>query len=551
MQATLSAPALKPFTRALTCLSRYGDDLVIHADAEYLSLSTTNSSLSAYCRFKYSTRFFSRYRVGNGVNGNQSSSGGMVNDDVKGQLLAKTLLSILKHRTIDKTVERCELSILEGLPPSEEELDEDQDSLESRLIIKLHCKHGIVKTHKLPLLIPNSLLSPGVPDSQNESHLTIGPRAIRDITEHFPGGRATKNDPQLVWTFGETEVDVKSLESSVDAKGRTQLATELTISVDEFDVYEIFSAPVTVAFHLREFNATISFAEAMGSALDLCFTDPAAPLFIGVEGDESECLFVISTSQIHGASTNRQGPTANLQADPRVTARKRTHLDAPEEDQQTSTGSGSRQQSETPHRDKVRKSMKAALRIDAIPDAASHSSVNTSQAGSRVDSDFDSVPPPSSVLGRTQALRQPFDDFHSILKPAEDFGHVGGLDFDVDMGVDRIFSGVDDRNSREKRAEPLFYPGSSQIALPQSDAGPSGASHPLRTLRFYPEKEKRDLEQRTPKDIPQEEQEVVDFSALTQGGEGRSSLELFEDEFGPTQEGDREGRKAFQPLFED
>ena len=38
--------------------------------------------------------------------------------------------------------------------------------------------------------------------------------------------------------------------------GRGQLATELTISADEFDVYEIFSAPLTIAFHLREFNVS-------------------------------------------------------------------------------------------------------------------------------------------------------------------------------------------------------------------------------------------------------------------------------------------------------
>lgn len=202
-------------------------------------------------------------------------------------------------------MERCELTILEGRPQSEDELDDDRDSLESRLIIKLHCKlgaccvpspfetavpytsySGIVKTHRLPLLIPNSLLSPGVPDSQNESHLTIGPRAIRDITEHFPSGRTMKSDPQLVWTFGETDVDVKSLESSLDTKGsrmctfilpcassahlgRTQLATELTISADEFDVYEIFSAPITIAFHLREFNVSFILGSPSSDIEDL------------------------------------------------------------------------------------------------------------------------------------------------------------------------------------------------------------------------------------------------------------------------------------------
>lgn len=122
--------------------------------------------------------------------------------------------------------------------PSGDQSQEDVDTLESRLIVRLHCKHGkihvlssttcklsciplgIVKTHRLPLLIPTSLLSPGVPESENESRLTIGPRAIKDITEHFPSGRGMKNDPQLVWTFGDTDVEVKSLESSIDTKGQ-------------------------------------------------------------------------------------------------------------------------------------------------------------------------------------------------------------------------------------------------------------------------------------------------------------------------------------------
>jgi hypothetical protein len=33
-----------------------------------------------------------------------------------------------------------------------------------------------------------------------------------------------------------------------------QLATELTISADEFDNYDIFATSISLAFHLREFN---------------------------------------------------------------------------------------------------------------------------------------------------------------------------------------------------------------------------------------------------------------------------------------------------------
>src|SRR6267154_891796 len=83
--ASLQTHSVPAFIRALICLSRYGDDVVIYADSEHLSLSATNSSLSAYCRFKYGRRFFSRYKFRDGV-----ARDGI--DDVKGQLLAKVCL---------------------------------------------------------------------------------------------------------------------------------------------------------------------------------------------------------------------------------------------------------------------------------------------------------------------------------------------------------------------------------------------------------------------------------------------------------------------------
>ncbi|KAG6896798.1 hypothetical protein C0992_005948 [Termitomyces sp. T32_za158] len=181
-------------------------------------------------------------------------------------------------------------------------LKDDQDELETRLIVRLHCQHGVIKTHRLILLAPASLMAPGIPAAINESNLTIGPKALKDMLEHFPLARGAASDPQLIWSFGNVEVELRSLESSSDTKGRAQLATELIISAEEFDVYNIF-APITIAFHLREFNATIAYADSMSIAIDLRFTDPAAPLFMDIEGDNSEGLFVISTSQVHGVGT--------------------------------------------------------------------------------------------------------------------------------------------------------------------------------------------------------------------------------------------------------
>lgn len=78
---------------------------------------------------------------------------------------------------------------------------------------------GVVKTHRLLLLTPTSLMTPSIPDSMNESSLSIGPRAIKDIIEHFPVARGARSDPQLIWNFGDSDVQVKSLETSLDPKG--------------------------------------------------------------------------------------------------------------------------------------------------------------------------------------------------------------------------------------------------------------------------------------------------------------------------------------------
>jgi hypothetical protein len=36
--------------------------------------------------------------------------------------------------------------------------------------------------------------------------------------------------------------------------GKIQLATELTVGADTFEAFDIYNAPTTIGFHLREFN---------------------------------------------------------------------------------------------------------------------------------------------------------------------------------------------------------------------------------------------------------------------------------------------------------
>jgi len=78
---------------------------------------------------------------------------------------------------------------------------------------------GVIKTHRLQLSTDAEFLAPVLPDIENQSLLTIAPRPIRDIIDHFPSARNSKSDPQLLWTFGESQVQVRSMESSLETRG--------------------------------------------------------------------------------------------------------------------------------------------------------------------------------------------------------------------------------------------------------------------------------------------------------------------------------------------
>ncbi|KAF8972991.1 Rad9-domain-containing protein [Flammula alnicola] len=452
MQATLDAFSLKVFTKALTCLSKYGDELSIYATPEFLSLSATNSSKSAYCRFKYDRHFFSKYRLGAPKDGWDDEIQEIEN--VTGQLMTKSFLSILKHRTVEKSVERCELSIVEGKQTADsEQEDEDEDSLESKLIVRMHCKHGVIKTHRLLLLTQVSLMAPGVPDATNESRLTIGPKALKDLLDHFPVAKGARSDPQLVWTFEDGEVGLKSMESSIDSRGRGQLSTEISISAEEFDVYDVYETPTTIAFHLREFNATIAFADSMSLPLDLRFTDPAAPLFIDIDGDAVEILFVISTSQVQGAPSSTQ---RNSQA---VNTRKR--------DREQSTH-------ETP---RMKKPMKVVQPVAPERETPNGRSTSNSRAGSHIPG---SMPPPSVIPNRAFSQTVQPQDIHrnssSSYRPNPRASPAG-----------------------PKQSEPLFLP-SSQMSVADEQA--------LRAIGL--EAEDMDVDQLA--ELLEGEGEEVDFS---------------------------------------
>ncbi|CAE6442119.1 unnamed protein product [Rhizoctonia solani] len=296
MQTTLSPTSLRTFTKGLACIARYGDELCLHATPEILTLCATNAAKSAYCGMKFAPEFFDTYHVGGTADALEMAPEGE-EVTVRGQLQAKTLLSILRHKTVEKSLEKCEMSIVEGVEggvAEGEEQAEDQ-SAESKLVLRLHCKYGVIKTHKLYLNQPPVILAPTLPQ-QRPSRVVIGPRAMKDLLDHF-GRRA---DAQLQWMFNDEEVRVRSLERDADNQGKHQIATEISVPGDEFDLYEVHYAPIGLAFHLREINASIALAESLSIPIEFSFTEPGGPMIIMLELDAADQLAMVATSTTTG-----------------------------------------------------------------------------------------------------------------------------------------------------------------------------------------------------------------------------------------------------------
>ncbi|KZT38458.1 hypothetical protein SISSUDRAFT_1061996 [Sistotremastrum suecicum HHB10207 ss-3] len=268
--------------------------MTIQATSDGFTIASANSAASAYCRFLFTPEFFKHYKLQR--NADSLTFATPQDEAIVGELKVKGLLAIIKPRGLDRSVEKIVLEIHDG-PEFEKNHGESstrKSSVESKFLVRAHCKHGVIKTHKLIIDVNTTVMTPRVPDASTGSRVTIGSEVIKDILDHFPMGKAMKSDPQLIWHFSGTDVRVRSLEGNT--KEVNFVSTELRIGADEFEEYYVLTPPITLKWHLREFNATIALAESINIPIELKFTQPDAPLSIAINTERYESFFAISTA---------------------------------------------------------------------------------------------------------------------------------------------------------------------------------------------------------------------------------------------------------------
>ncbi|KAL4917314.1 Rad9-domain-containing protein [Aspergillus aurantiobrunneus] len=250
---------------ALVCLAKYSDTVGIEGEHDLLRLSALNSSKTAYSAFVFEAEsFFERY--GFGLGGDTGAG------KFSCQVYLKALLSVFVGRTNrrdkDTAVERCEF-----------EVQDDPDETECRLVIRMICGLGVIKTYKLTYettAFQHAVFDP----SQATNEWSIEPVFLKEITTHF-----SPSAEQLDIYSENTKVIFTSFTTKItNGKDTLRQPVHTSVAIDKKD-FEHYLADdgVHVAIDLKDFKAVISHAETARVVITARYTRPCRPLQLAYE----------------------------------------------------------------------------------------------------------------------------------------------------------------------------------------------------------------------------------------------------------------------------
>ncbi|XP_027388482.1 cell cycle checkpoint control protein RAD9A isoform X1 [Bos indicus] len=291
MKCLVTGSNVKVLGKAVHSLSRIGDELYLEPLEDGLSLRTVNSSRSAYACFLFAPLFFQQY---------QAATPGQ--DQLRCKILMKSFLSVFRSLAmLEKTVEKCCISL---------------NDRSSRLVVQLHCKYGVRKTHNLsfqdceslqavfdPALCPHVLRAPA--RVLVEAVLPFPP-ALAEVTLGIGRGRRV-----ILRSYQEEEAD-----SAIKA-----MVTEMSIGEEDFQQLQAQEG-VAITFCLKEFRVRflpcthcpvhlsslpslhalllpcqglLSFAESANLSLSIHFDAPGRPAIFAIEDSLLDGHFVLAT----------------------------------------------------------------------------------------------------------------------------------------------------------------------------------------------------------------------------------------------------------------
>ncbi|XP_003468336.1 cell cycle checkpoint control protein RAD9A isoform X3 [Cavia porcellus] len=264
MKCVVTGSNVKVLGKAVHSLSRIGDELYLEPLDDGLSLRTVNSSRSAYACFLFAPLFFQQY---------QPSTPGQ--DLLRCKILMKSFLSIFRSLAmLEKTVEKCCISL---------------NDRSSCLVVQLHCKYGVRKTHNLSFQDCESLQA--VFNLASCPHVLRAPaRILGEAVLPFPPALA-----EVTLGIGRgRRVILRSYQEEEAESTSKAMVTEMSIGEEDFQQLQ---APegMGITFCLKEFRGLLSFAESANLPVSIHFDAPGRPAIFSIEDSLLDGHFVLAT----------------------------------------------------------------------------------------------------------------------------------------------------------------------------------------------------------------------------------------------------------------
>jgi cell cycle checkpoint control protein RAD9A len=231
---------------------------------------------------------------------------------------SQALLSIFKKRSIDgkereTALEHCEI-----------ELQAKPDQTDCRLIIKMICRHGVVKRYRLTYESVE-VLHATFDKSKSENYWSISSRTLRDVVEYF--GPKTE---QLDWfyhngkfTFTSYTEKVQNGRGKHNSQGgglvadysleilKQPMHTSVALEKKDFDDFNVQEG-LHLSIIVKDFRAIIAHAETMRASVTAKYSRGNRPMQFTYEADGVIAQYTLMT---RGSSNDvTSGTTASTPA---------------------------------------------------------------------------------------------------------------------------------------------------------------------------------------------------------------------------------------------
>ncbi|KAL4897852.1 DNA repair protein rad9 [Aspergillus ambiguus] len=300
---SLAPEALFQLHDALNCLVKFHETVGIEAEYDMLRLSVLNSSKTAYTAFVFDAdSFFENYSFGAASGRNPRP------DKFCCEIYLKALLSVFKGRANgrdkDTAVERCEVELLE-----------QTEETECKLIIRMVCGLGVIKSYKLtyePATVNHAVFD----RSQTTNQWSIDPKFLREITDHF-----SPSAEQLdIYSEGSKAIFTSFTTKITEGREILRQPVHTSVAIDKKD-FEHFLAEdnLHVAIALKDFKAAIAHAETAGTIITARYTRPCRPLQLAYGFGGVKAEFTLMT---RGESSGDDAPASSRAPAPELSARQ-------------------------------------------------------------------------------------------------------------------------------------------------------------------------------------------------------------------------------------